>query len=622
MRQPEPPARLTLESYDDWASLARELVEPALEFQTPARSEIRLPGRASWHGDRADGLEGFARVLLLEALAGCQEAGVGACAMRLLEGVAVGVGSSDARWIRASENRHALVEGASVALALWVGGHRLWRALAPETQSAVTTWLAECADLYPTLDNNWMLFAFAINRFLTGVGAPHPQSALIESRSRERLNELYRGGGWYSDDGPATFDYYNSFSYHLFPGLVAYLDDDRELIDQSVERLEAFLPSLTALISPDGAPVYFGRSMTYRSAIASPLGVASLLGIQEPAPATAREMAAGVVNFFVGLGGIVPGAPILPGWGPHDSDLVHDYSGPGAAYWAAQTFVSLLLPRDHPYWRPASHSRSEPPRSRYIPETGLLLSSTDSIARLANHGSYDTNATDIQERTDDPFYGRLGYSSATLPLVGEIADNAFTVISGEGRFRRGRIAATGGGADWAASDGWLRDLDSGAELSSPARFCTVSMGNWDIHFLAFPELASHDGELRNAMVTVTGWACAALPNSDVSGVARGKSVTLASGVSATRLHGMLGLTSARIIRGSRPATRWALAELSGRDRRHVYAASSVLSRSADEATDAPPTVSRLTSLTWRLRARGYEDRIVRLDRRGFSVQGG
>ena len=612
MRQPEPPARLTLVSYDDWAALARQLVEPALAFQTPSLSEIGLPGKPSWHGDRADGLESFARVLFLDALAGCQEPVVGASTSRLLEGVAVGVGDSDARWIRAPENRHALVEAVWITLSLWVGGHRLWNALTPTTQGAVRQWLAECVDLHPTLRNNWCLFAFTIARFLSSVGAPHPDGGTVETRTLERLDELYRGEGWYSDDGPATFDFYNSFAFHFFPGVVAYLDGDDELAKQSAERLGAFLPNLDAMIGPDGSPVYFGRSMTYRCAVATPFAMAGLLGVGDAAVSGGR--AAHVMDYFAAIGGIEPGAPLVPGWGANDPDVVQHYSGPGAAYWAAQTFVSLLLPREHPYWSVGAPKDS--PANGYQPVPGLLISTSGSLIRLANHGSYDTNATDIQGRTDDAFYARLAYSSATLPLVGDAADNAVTVIEGANRFRRGRIAATGGGEGWAASNGWLRDLDSGAELETPAQFCTVSLGGWDIHFVALPP-----GTHRDTSVTITGWACAALPNSDVGGTTTGASAALTSGVSTVRLHGMLGFSAARIVRGSRPAGRWAVAELSGRSEPHIYAAASSLRRSADAPLGTTPTIAALAPLTWRLRAPGCGDRVVTRDASGFSVVG-
>src|SRR5690606_32924950 len=102
------------------------------------------------------------------------------------------------------------------------------------------------------------------------VDRPHGRRALIEAHLFTRLEELYRGDGWYSDDGDSTFDYYNSFAFHFYPGVIAHLGGDSDLRDLSAERLSAFLPSLLSLIGADGGPIYFGRSMTYRCAVASP----------------------------------------------------------------------------------------------------------------------------------------------------------------------------------------------------------------------------------------------------------------------------------------------------------------------------------------------------------------
>ena len=607
-----------LHSRADWTRLAHDLVAPALASQSPAGSEIRLAGATSWHGERADGLEAFARVFLLEALAGSADGSEQSPATnRMLQGIAAGVDPGPDRWIRASENSHALVEAASLCIGLWVGDHRLWRALSERTRQGVAEWLAECADLYGGLSNNWILFPFVISRFLASVGEAHPLGSQIEARTHERLQELYCGGGWYTDGGDSTFDYYNSFAFHSFPGIVAFLSGDEELKDAAAERLRLYLPELLALVSSTGAPVFFGRSMTYRFGVATPLSVAALLGVHVLPPSQLREVSARMIGHFVDLGALRQNHPLPTGWGRGGTDLVQDYSGPGASYWAAQLFTNLLLPDDHEYW--AHGEPWSPPAAvtRLATPNFLVSPGTDgSIVRLANHGSFDTNVTEIKRGPDHPHYGRLAYSSATLPLAWiEQPDSTFTVEAGEVAYRRGRIAAAGGDEDWASSVGQLRDVRSGEDLSGDAGFCTLSYGDWDLHFFALP----HELRARTVTVTFSGWAIDD-PGSTAPTVVRRREALATAGALTVATRGALGLSSASIARGFRDSGPFVLAEVTGRGSAGVFAAASRLSR-GDAAADLPPRVKRLRGDRWRVRSDGAPERLVTLSGAVFRVQG-
>lgn len=598
-------------SRDAWVNAARSFVVPALAFQSAARSEIRLPGSASWHGAPADGLEALARVLLLESFAGCQEPRVAPTTQVLLEGVSAGVTSPSEPWIRAAENVHALVEAPSLCLALWVGRHRLWHELPHPVQLSLATWLAECADQFEGRSNNWMLFPFVVSRFLDSVDHPHPRRREIEDTTRRRLAGLYRGGGWYSDGGTATFDYYNAYAFHFYPGIVGALSADAELRERSATRLARFVPDLLSLIARDGSPVYFGRSMAYRFGIAAPLSVAPLVGVSDPHPAELREVTRRLVDFFVMGGGAVPGVPLVPGWGRDDTDLVQDYSGPGAAYWAAHAFSNLLLAPDHPYWQPWDASPPAEGGTKRLEQPNLLLAGPPdrSIVRLLNHGSFDVNTTSVKQRADDPYYGRLGYSSATVPLVNGEADSAFTVHIGDRRYRRARIAGGDGGTDWASSRGWLRDVDGGPEGREPAGFLSLATPSWDIHLMTLPRWARR----RHASVSFRGWS---VGDAQRAGTATTDGATVAvSAELTTSVHGLLGFTAAEVVTGDRPRGRYLLGEVAGHADDGMYAVATALGSTAPET----PTLVRTARNRWVIRVAGDADRLVRRRLNRLSV---
>ena len=144
--------------------------------------------------------------------------------------------------------------------------------------------------------------------------------------------------------------------------------------------------SLDPLIAKKGTPVYWGRSLTYRFAIASPL---ALLAVVDPKTDDAAPLGvqwSAVVNYFLEAGALATGRLPL-GWTSEDLRLAQRYSGPGASYWAFRAFVSLLLPAQHPFWTDAAAQTTSDstPRGmtwtgRHVMATGLVGRSLDGVS--------------------------------------------------------------------------------------------------------------------------------------------------------------------------------------------------------------------------------------------------
>ncbi|GGS78574.1 MULTISPECIES: DUF2264 domain-containing protein [Streptomyces] len=519
-----------------WEAVADGLLAAAWRWSTPGSALLDLPGRPSRSGVRSDGLEGYARTFLAAAfrVAGADGADPHGWLDRYAEGLASGTrtpGREDTESWPLVLDHHVqgqpMVESASVALGLRLTAPWLWKHLDAGVQDRAEEWLRGALRHTPA-PNNWYLFPYTVAGFLESVGRGDAETAAARHRALELLEGWYRGGGWYADGDGRAFDHYNGWALHLYPVLDAHLAGDAEAGARYGERLRAHLDGFSLLFGGDGAPLHFGRSLTYRFAASAAVGLGALTGHTPLAPGVSRRLASGSLRYFLDRGALTDGGLLSLGWhGPHDA-VLQSYSGPASPYWASKAFVALLAPPDHPLWtaveEPAPAEVSD--RVLALPAPGLLAQATrgDGIVRLHNHGSDHVRPHEGESAAeDDPYYGRQAYSTRTGPTAPHNpADNHLSVeVAGRPSVRR-RLhplgAGHGDGWGWAAS--WHRPvLPGGAPMVPGLRVesVTVAVGAY--------ELRAHrvSGAPAGARVIQTGWATG--PGED-----------LVSG-----LHGLLGL---------------------------------------------------------------------------------
>ena len=398
-----------LNSRQSWIDLGDQMVVAATKYFSSDRAMIHAPGPTSRHGRDSDGVEGFARVLLLRAFVDAGRNSLAGDVEDFLGGIAKGVTGPSRSWPTAAENRHVVVDAASVATALWLQKHRLWNELSDETRTGLAAWLSDCAEASRSSPNNWRLFGAIVAGFLTSVGLDAHRALMLDSLSA--TNEMYRGGGWYTDGPGRAFDYYNSFTFHYYAPLLTHLlgADDATVRERSAQ----FVADLRLLFAADGSHVRFGRSQTYRFAVSSAFSTAALIGAAQD-PADLRVLTESNVRHFIDRGALTDGI-LLRGWHQGSSIIPESYSGPLASYWVGKVFSNLLLPQDHPYWSGVAGQGHPGARVQALRVPGFLVAASDGreVVRLANHGSYDRVATDVRLDTDDPYYSRLSYSSAS-----------------------------------------------------------------------------------------------------------------------------------------------------------------------------------------------------------------
>ncbi|WP_422647045.1 DUF2264 domain-containing protein [Actinoalloteichus caeruleus] len=436
-----------------WEDLADRLLLAVRPHASASSALVRLPGTASRSGEWSDGLEGFARTFLSAAF---RVAGAGGNDPHDLlgwyaRGLANGTDPDHPeRWPRLTELRQARVEAASVAIALHETRPWLWDRLDQRVRDQVVAWFAPFVG-EPPVDSNWVWFQTIVEAFLRSVGGPWSREDI--ERNCAMTDSWHRGGGWYTDGGRRSFDHYCAWAFHFYPLWYCRMSGGTEpgvaeLRARYQDRLRSFLGDYATLVGGDGAPLFQGRSLTYRWATLAPVWTAALFDCSPLPAGQLRRWASGTVRYFLDRGALDTDDLLTTGWHGPFPPLAQWYSGPGSPYWASKGMAGLLLPGDHPVWtaveEPMAIERGDVARA--LPAPGWLVSGTsaDGIVRVVNHGT-DRAATD-EPAVDRPVYTAYGFSTATATvqdpdtglrpgrgLVAEPVDSAVVLLDAEGR---------------------------------------------------------------------------------------------------------------------------------------------------------------------------------------------
>ncbi|MFH9423054.1 DUF2264 domain-containing protein [Streptomyces sp. NPDC017529] len=513
-----------------WETAADSLLGAVVPYASPRNGLINLPGaRPSWAGPRSDGLEGYARTFLAAAFRVAGDGGRdphGHLA-RYAEGLAAGTehpvtepglgGRHPDAWPVVPDTHQAIVESASVALGLRLTRPWLWDTLDDKVRARAVDWLLPALDP-PPIDNNWWLFGLTVGGFLLDAGIETERAQASVDRALDRIEGWYRGEGWYSDGDNQAFDHYNGWALHFYPVLHAHLSGDRALLDTYGERLCAHLDGFRRMFDANGAPIPFGRSLTYRFAALAAPWAGALTGHTPLGPGATRRLASGTLRHFLERGAVTSDGLLPLGWyGPY-APFLQGYSGPASPYWASKGLLGLLLPADHPVWT----EREEPLPAETadavtaLRAPGLLVQSTkaDGLVRLHNHGSSSVFGP------NDPHYARFAYSTRTGPSAAESAgttadtsanpgsdttpaetpDNHFALLVDGAPTGRGPVEPRGSGPGWAASAHTPHRAD-GTELAG-VRVLSATLA----HGRAEVRVHLVTGAAPGTAVRQTGWA--------------------------------------------------------------------------------------------------------------------
>lgn len=417
-------------------------------WATPGHARFDLPGPSSGAGPIAGGLEAFARSFLtvgfrLSAATSDPHDHAGWYARGLATGTDP---TSPERWPSLLESEQSKVEAAMIAIALHESRRWIWDRLTPEVQAQVIDWLAGSTGAwYP--HSNWQWFHNITQAFLRSVDGPHDQATVEEYLGF--LDDCYLAGGWYSDNRPdgrgGNIDWYAGWVMQLFALWYCRIAADdpgtAKRLTGYAERLKAYVASAGQLFGADGAPLYQGRSLSYRHATAGALWAGAVFDANPFSPGRLRRTCVGAVKYFVDRGAFDDDGLLSLGWLGRFEPMRETYLSPGSPYWASWGLAGLVLPESHPVWadveQPAPIDLED--QTTAIDPIGWLVCGTasDGIVRVINHGVDYSGLEPVSER---PLYNRFGYSTATAPVplsdgsAGQAVDNQVALIDLDGRW--------------------------------------------------------------------------------------------------------------------------------------------------------------------------------------------
>ncbi|MEU7913913.1 DUF2264 domain-containing protein [Microbispora bryophytorum] len=518
-----------------WAALADRVLLAARRYASASHARVSFPGAPGGYGPDVDALEGFARTFLA---AGFRVAGEnGRDPLNLMEWYAEGLAAgtdpgSPERWVRLDEHDQSKVEAASIALVLHLTRPWLWDRLTPGVQERVVEYLAPAIGAhYPPI--NWIWFQIVVEQFLASVGGPFAREDIEAGLAL--TDGFVRENGWYADGAERAYDHYVGWALHFYPLIWTEMAAGEPDADARrpvyLRRLERYLHDAVHLVGADGSPLIQGRSLTYRFAAAAQFWLGARSEVAAPAPGVLRRAASGIARHFAGHGAPDEEGLLTLGWHRPWRPIAQSYSGPGSPYWAAKGFLGLSLPADHPVWTAVEEPLPVESHDYHlvVSSPGWLVSGTraDGIVRVTNHGTDHSHPGSTL--TDSPLYARLGYSTATSPVLsGEHAehplDQSVVILTGRGetgsgepshrtgfetlgidRLATGTLAgASRWQAHWVESDrtrpdhGYGRD---GRVRRGPwIHLISVVRGPWEVRLVQVPEAGDEQGALR-----VGGW---------------------------------------------------------------------------------------------------------------------
>ncbi|MFC4530713.1 DUF2264 domain-containing protein [Sphaerisporangium dianthi] len=551
-----------------WAALADHLLLVARRYASPAHARVSFPGPPGGYGADVDGLEGFARTFLA---AGFRVAGErGRDPLGLMEWYAQGLAAgtdprSPERWVRLDEHGQAKVEAASIAMVLHLTRPWLWDRLDPVVREQVVDYLAPAiGSEYPPI--NWVWFQIVVEQFLASVGGPRSEEDI--DAGLELSDGFARENGWYADGAERSYDHYAGWALQFYPLLWTEMAAGDPRADSRrpvyLRRLESYLGDALHLVGADGSPLVQGRSLTYRFAAAAQFWAGARAGLTTPSPGLLRRAASGIARHFTDRGAPDDDGVLTLGWHRPWRPIAQSYSGPGSPYWAAKGLFGLTLPEDHPVWTAVEEPLPVESGDYHLllPAPGWLVSGTraDGVVRVVNHGT--DHSLPGSHLTDSPLYARLGYSTATAPLIaGEHAahpvDQSVVLLDADGapshrtgfetlpahRLPSGALA---GSSRWRAH--WVTPESEGADhghgrsgrvrLGPWIQVVSVLRGPWEARLVRIsdPGGAPWQGPLR-----VGGWPLPA-PEPSPDGT-----VTASDAVLCSRVLGGPGLEATGVV---------------------------------------------------------------------------
>ena len=405
-----------LKTRDDVAAALQSVVAPIEKHRSAGGARIRLDAAAA-HFDRAAAdFEGFARPLwgLAPAAAG------GATWIDwepIRRGLANGTDPGHPEyWGPVGPSDQRMVELAAIGFAMRLVPEHIWTPLDTAAQHNVTKYLLD-ARVLPFAENNWRFFRLMIDLGLAAAGVevdPAPAERYLAD-----LDSYYLSDGWYRDGNVRHVDHYIPFAMHFYGLLLAAYGGDPALAERFRSRAQAFAPHFARWFSDDGASLAFGRSMTYRFAMAGFWGALAVADLEALPWGEIKGYYLRHLRWWSALPIAHRDGILSIGYGYPNLLMSESYNSAGSPYWALKAFVPLALPPEHPFWQAEEAPMPQRTAPAAQPQPGMVLINPPHDAIALSSGQQNN-----QMRFGPEKYSKFAYS----------ARYAFSVECDERRF--------------------------------------------------------------------------------------------------------------------------------------------------------------------------------------------
>lgn len=400
---------------EDVQNACAALLEPLLPCFTPDKSRVKVGATATHYDEGGAQLEGFTRPLwgLAALLSG---GGDFASVSYWVTGLANGTDPAHSEyWGDVDDLDQRIVEMAPLGFALAVAPGSFWEPLSTTQKRNVEVWLGSVNSKILS-NTNWLWFRVFANLGLRANGAMHDVEQI--RKDMDHLDTFYVGNGW-SNDGPRShcqMDYYSgSFAIQtsqlIYSKLARDFDPGRCVIyeDRALQYAKAFV----RYFDDEGRCIPFGRSITYRFAMAAFWGALAFAEVKLPGPfsqGAIKGLLLRNLRWWARQRDIFDANGVLNiGYTYPNMFMTENYNSPGSPYWCCLAFLPLALPASSDFWK----SAEEP--LPHFESTTVALKEPKHI--LTNSGGHTFllstgQACHYPLRATEAKYGKFAYSSA------------------------------------------------------------------------------------------------------------------------------------------------------------------------------------------------------------------
>jgi hypothetical protein len=401
-----PWAENPLKNRADVERALRDLALPVETYRSKGGARIRLDSAAAHFDQASADLEGFSRLLW-----GLAPATVGGANWIDWEPIARGLANGcDPKhpeyWGEPFDVSQRLVELAAIGFALRLVPEKIWEPLSEEQRGKVAAYLI-AGHACRHADNNWKFFRLMVGMGLRHVGVDCDRG--LDAEYIEELEKFHMGDGWYQDGNTRRADHYIPFAMHFY-GLVLAALDGGEWTKVYRERASLIADDMTRWFADDGAALCFGRSMTYRFAIAGFFGATALAGDETMAWGQQKGFYLRNLRWWAERPFAARDDILAVGYTYPNLIMSEPYNSAQSPYWAFKAFLPLMLPESHPFWSSEEEACPSRPLPSIQRHAGFVIANPPGDAIALSCGQ-QTSSGNTFVRFGPEKYAKFAYSA-------------------------------------------------------------------------------------------------------------------------------------------------------------------------------------------------------------------